>query len=139
MSQPQKRKTIALGVLKDSKNRILIIQRTNPERAQGGRTLTWAFPGGEVEGDVDPKMEVYKEFLEETGYKVKVGELISQRDYDKPFVHLLYYACESEGVHQGIVENMEEVDRLKWVEIPNLTKFFTTDIDPGVAVYLGLK
>lgn len=70
---------------------------------------------------------------------MKVGELISERDYEKPFVHLCYYECFQEGGSIGIVENTEEVERMKWVDIINLPKFFTTDIDKNVAKFLGLK
>lgn len=131
------RKNIALGILKDPKGRVLIIKRTNTEKAQEGQELTWAFPGGKVEYG-DAKAEVKKEFREETGYDVEVGEKISERNYEKPFVHLEYFTCTQLKPGGAIIENTEEVDRIKWVEPNQLENFFTTDIDPRVAEYLGI-
>ena len=138
MDDTTKRKHIALGILRDPKGRVLIIRRTNPEKAQGGQSLTWVFPGGEVENG-DAKDEVIKEFKEETGYQVEVDEKISERDYQKPFVHLEYYKCNLTKFSGAIVENTEEVDRIKWLEPGLLKKFFTTDMDPKVAQYLGVN
>lgn len=131
------RKNIALGVLKDPKGRVLIIKRAYPEIAQNKQQLTWAFPGGKVENG-GAKDEVKKEFKEETGYEVKVGDKISERDYEKPCVHLEYYMCTQVESSSSIIENTQEVDRIKWVDPAQLKKFFTTDMDPKVAEYLGI-
>ena len=137
MDDTNKRKRIALGILKDPKGRVLVIKRTNPEKAQNGQSLTWVFPGGEVDNG-DAKGEIIKEFKEETGYQVEVADKISERDYQRPFVHLEYFICNLTKFGGAIVENTEEVDRIKWLEPGLLKKFFTTDIDPKVMQYLGI-
>ena len=137
MDDTNKHKHIALGILKDPKGRVLIIKRTNSEDAQDGQKLTWVFPGGEVE-EGSPQEEIVKEFKEETGYQVEVTDKISERDYEKPFVHLEYYKCNLVKFAGAVVENTEEVDRIKWLEPNLIKKFFTTDMDPAVAGYLGI-
>jgi mutator protein MutT len=137
MDDTKTRKNIALGILRNSKGRVLIIKRTYSEVAQHNQELTWAFPGGKVENG-GAKAEVKKEFKEETGYEVEVGDKISERDYEKPHVHLEYYICTQIKPTSSIIENTEEVDRIKWVEPAHLENFFTTDVDPKVAEYLGI-
>jgi mutator protein MutT len=137
MDDARQRKNIVVGVLQNAAGRVLIIKRTTTEDAQGGQKLTWVFPGGHVENG-DPKAELVKEFKEETGYQVEILEQLSERDYTKPYVHLTYYRCALVSSTTTVIENTEEVDRIKWVEPGLLTKFFTTDLDPKVAQYLGI-
>lgn len=134
----QNRKRVLLGIVRDPKGRVLIIKRTTPENADRGQRLTWIFPGGETTEEADPQVELPKEILAKGGCVVEVVKKISERDYPKPFVHLEYYECKISRPASAVVESTHKVEQIKWLDPANLKKFFTTDIDPKVAQYLGV-
>ena len=130
---------VCLAVVKNKDNEVLIIKRIIEEDASGGRKLTWVFPGG-IADDHEEKSEVAElEALEETGYKVKAIRKISERDYSMPNVHLAYFECELVSEDRTELLDVEEVEQVRWVPVEYLMDFFTTDVDPVVAKFLGLK
>lgn len=58
---------VAVGVVRDAQNRVLIAQRANHQH-QGG---LWEFPGGKVESGEDVKQALSRELLEELGIHVE--------------------------------------------------------------------
>lgn len=135
-----KRTNLAIGVVLNDQGKVLIIKRVRPENAQGGQVLTWSFPGGpshEEEG-ATPEESVVKHIKDETGYKTEVVRKISERDYPQPFVHLNYFECKISQPTVKPINDIDEVEKLRWVEPGELKDFFTTDLDHKVAEFLGL-
>lgn len=60
----------AYAVVTDDDGRLLLARWTE------GRRVAWTMPGGGLEPGEDPEDAVRREVREETGYSVKVGELL---------------------------------------------------------------
>ncbi|MCA9392208.1 NUDIX hydrolase [candidate division WWE3 bacterium] len=125
---------IALGIIKNIKNEILIIERIKDANDKGEQMLLWAFPGGEVEEGESANEAVVREVHEETGYEVEAKSIISERDHPQFPVHIIYIACDV--VHKAAESfSSSEIKTVAWVDPEKLGDFFTTDLDPNVAEY----
>lgn len=60
----------AYAVVTDDEDRVLLARWTE------GRRMAWTMPGGGLEAGEDPGDAVRREVREETGYTVRVGELL---------------------------------------------------------------
>lgn len=60
------------------KNKVLVAHR-NPVGQMGER---WEFPGGKVEDGEDEATGIVREFQEEFGVKVRVGEHIADAEFE---------------------------------------------------------
>lgn len=60
----------AYAVVTDDDNRVLLARWTE------GRRTAWTMPGGGLDPGEDPEDAVRRELREETGYAVRVGELL---------------------------------------------------------------
>ena len=77
----------ALGVLKEQ-NRLLLVQLLSPISNE----LIWTPPGGGVKTGEPIKKALKREFLEETGLQISVGDLIHINELiEEPFHALEFY------------------------------------------------
>jgi 8-oxo-dGTP diphosphatase len=130
---------IALAIVKNDQDEVLIVKRKKPEKGLGGSELTWVFPGGVVEGTDTPEETCVQEALEETGHYVETLNLINKRKHPQYPVHLHYFECQltTDATTQLIDDH--EIEQIAWVKIHKLMDHFNSDLDKKVAKFLGLK
>lgn len=144
MSNPVEQKEtpknhISLAITTNSRGEVLIISRTSKEKGTDNTTLSWAFPGGKVEEGEDFNVTSQRELLEETGFTAEVDKLISEREHPQFPVIVHYYHCVlEENIPQQEISE-DEIEEVKWVNPQDLMNYFTTDLDPNVAEFLGLN
>jgi 8-oxo-dGTP diphosphatase len=132
-------KEIVIGIIKNSQNKVLIINRLWQEKSMDGSTsLTWVFPGGNIDEGETNEEALAREIRNETGFKVSVGKMISERMHPQFPVKIHYYVCDLVPSSMRPIVDVHEVESTKWVPVEELKDYFTTDIDPGVSKYLGL-
>ncbi|MFH1970948.1 MAG: NUDIX hydrolase [Patescibacteria group bacterium] len=128
---------IVLGIVKNSNNEVLIIQRTKDEKSTQ-LSLSWAFPGGEVESGEIKEQTVERELLEETGFQVTAISTISERKHPQFPVYVYYLECKLVSETPERKNRDDEVEKIKWVKPSQLSNFFTTNLDSKVASYLHI-
>ncbi len=105
----------------DGKN--ILIAHRNPTGQMGGR---WEFPGGKVEAGESEEDAVRREFNEEFGINVNVGEKIAETFFMHNNEQVALHAYEITVPHDGIEKKyvLSEHTEYKWVspaEIPTLS------------------
>jgi 8-oxo-dGTP diphosphatase len=86
----------------------------------GSEGFFWNVPGGEPERGETLKQAVEREFLEETGVKVKAGSFLCMNEYVAPPLHALEFYFSAKLVSGTAVlgtdpENVAVLDELKWL------------------------
>jgi len=133
-----KEKGIAVGIVKNPAGKVLIMDRVRKETGLDGSKLTWVFPGGKLDGSETFEEAVVREILLETGFKVKVNKLISERVHPLFDVPIKYFTCDLADFRTRPIQEIHEVSTIRWVDPSELRDYFTTDIDVNVAKYLGI-
>lgn len=109
---------VAVGVVFDDKQRILITQRAE-HISHGG---FWEFPGGKLEADELAEAALVREIKEEVGVDVLeyrfLGDL--NHDYGTRAVHLFVFAVNK---HQGEARRCELQSDLRWVAVEDLEQY----------------
>ncbi len=103
------------------KDKVLVAHR-NPVGQMGNR---WEFPGGKVEEGESDYVAVVREFMEEFGVKVRVGEKITQAEFEHNEKKVQLHAYRIYVPHKGLFfkYRLTEHTEYKWVtfdEIKNL-------------------
>ena len=127
---------IVLGIVKNSKKEVLIIQRSKNEKPKQ-LSLSWTFPGGEVESEETKKQAVERELLEETGYQVTAVSTISERQHPQFPVYIYYLKCKVVSETPKRKKQDDEVREVRWVLPSRLDDFFTTNLDSKVATAIS--
>jgi len=131
---------IALAIVINKAGKILLIKRAREEIGVDGSRLTWAYPGGKLEGDETPEDAAIRETLLETGYNIKITKKIDERDHPQiPEVHIHYLAAELANFKVKVIQDVHEVEKTRWVDPKEIYNYVTTDIAPGVQKYLGIE
>jgi 8-oxo-dGTP pyrophosphatase MutT (NUDIX family) len=140
---PEKEKKpefIVLGIVLNKRAEVLIVKRKQKETTLTGKELVWVFPGGRQEESETREERVMKEVLAETGYKVKPMQQIHLRVHPDVLKMMVYFLCELEKEEPiQEIEEKEEIEEVRWVKPEELKNYFTTDIDPEVKKFLGIK
>jgi 8-oxo-dGTP diphosphatase len=135
----KKVKNIAVAVVKNSDGKVLILKRRNEEKGVDGGQLSWVFPGGYIESFETPLEAAARETLVETGYTVTPVSKISERTHHVFGAHITYAECSLQNTERRDIVEKDEVADVAWVSPSELSKYFTSNIDLGVAKFLGLN
>lgn len=108
---------VAIGVIKDNRQRILIAQRP-PHVPQGG---LWEFPGGKLEVGETPQQALVRELYEELGIEVlELSLLMEFNDHygDQSLRFMVWWVDKFEGMPQGC-----EGQPIRWVTLAALADY----------------
>ena len=108
---------VAVGVIKDAQNKILIAKRAN-DAHQGG---LWEFPGGKVEPGESVLDALKREFKEEVNLDIHQAEPLMEikHDYgDKVVLLDIYVSNDFSGTAIGV-----EGQTVKWVSVDQLSEY----------------
>lgn len=129
--------SIACIAFKDKK---VLIAHRNPTGQMGNR---WEFPGGKVEEGEDEKTAIVREFEEEFGVKVTVGEKIAEATFKHNGIERALHAYTITVPHDGMTEKyvLTEHTEYAWAEVAEIPTLNFVDSDlliyPQVVKYLA--
>lgn len=109
---------VAVAVIVDTNNRILITQRPN-HTSHGG---FWEFPGGKLEDSETPLAALKREIFEEVGLTIIDAEFLTtiEETYNARQITLLVYYVTN---FHGIAVRCESQLDLRWVAFDELNNY----------------
>ena len=114
---------VGVAVIVMRENRIVLARR-----ARGVYRGDWCIPCGYVEYDEDVRQAAYREFLEETGLRVEIGEVYTvHSNFHDPASHSVGIWFLG-SVLEGTLRAADDVDEVAWVplgEVPDNLAFPT--------------
>ena len=118
----------------------VLIAHRNPTGQMGNR---WEFPGGKVEDGEDEREGLVREFEEEFGVTVRVGELIATAQFKHNGEVRDLHAYRIFVPHNGLSEKyvLTEHTEYRWAEMAEIPELHFVDSDmliyPQVVKYLA--
>ncbi len=118
----------------------VLIAHRNPVGQMGGR---WEFPGGKAEEGENDEQAIVREFNEEFGVTVDVGDKIAEASFKHNGEVVDLHAYVIKVPHDGISKKyvLTEHTEYKWVELAEIPALNFVDSDmllyPQVAKYLA--
>ncbi len=123
---------VTVGIIFDTKKRMILIGRRMNDPYN--KELSWTFPGGIPNYNVDLEKNVEQIIYKKTGVKVKnLGCVFSRIFAENRKILLMYYLCES---IDGEEQPSDDIVELKWVKPEELENYFTTSFDPRLKEYI---
>ncbi len=113
------------GVIFDEKNHVLVLKHTY-------RKVEWSLPGGYLKANEHPKVGLAREIMEETGFAVRIIQIIRTQTDHKGRLDMCYYGVFESGKFKA----NEEVIEFKFVDPANLPPLIT---DQYKQIAEGLK
>ena len=117
---------VAVGVLVEKDGQVLLVRRVNVP-GQG----KWTLPAGFIDAGEDPRAAAARECLEETGLRIRVGELIDvlhAREHPRGASIFIIYRGEITG---GKIQAKDDVDAVRFYppdDLPPLAFATTVEI-----------
>jgi 8-oxo-dGTP pyrophosphatase MutT (NUDIX family) len=102
----------------------------------------WSFPAGESEPGESPADTIVREVKEETGLRIRAGEVIHERIHPKTGRHLVYVAgvpaTKGPGSRDVHVGDEDELTDVRWLYLGEATDLMP-GMDPVVAQTLTMR
>ena len=98
----------AMALIQDDQGRILVVEHTYR------REVPWGLPGGWLKHAESPEAGLAREVLEETGYRVRVVNLLAADFWGADQFDLLYRA----SIESGTYQSSDETGKHAWCD-PN--------------------
>ena len=76
MNHPRELLSIAIGIIRNTKNEVLLSKRT-----KGSLMGYWEFPGGKIEPNETPEEALFREFQEELGVEIGRSKKMEPVEY----------------------------------------------------------
>ena len=111
--------SIAIGIIRNTKNEVLLGKRMKGKNLKG----YWEFPGGKIELNETPEEALFREFQEELGVEIGMSEKMETigYQYDDFDVLLIPFKIIDYLGHPSGLEGQEliwcPIDQLKEIEI----------------------
>jgi 8-oxo-dGTP diphosphatase len=97
--------------------KVLLVRR----RVKEG-SLSWQFPGGEVEAGELAGQAAVREVREETGLIVAESKILGERTHPNTGRTMIYVACHAVDGEATVVDD-DELDALAWVNRASLAEY----------------
>lgn len=110
------RPSIASAVI-THEGKVLLVRR----RVKEG-SLSWQFPGGEIEHGETPGQAAVREVQEETGLTVSDAKVLGERVHPNTGRMMFYVACAVVEGEARVVDD-DELDSLAWAGSAELTEY----------------
>jgi 8-oxo-dGTP diphosphatase len=112
---------------------VLLVRR----RVKEG-SLSWQFPGGEVETGESPGQAAVREVNEETGLTVNESKILGERIHPNTGRMMVYVACNVIEGEASVVDD-EELDSVAWADRASLTTYVPYGFYGPVEEYLNAE
>ncbi len=125
---PDKRQcVVVMGIVRKG-DKILLTQRY--EKEVEGAHMKWELPGGKLEFGETPEETVIREIKEETGYNIRVIDMIpltkmSVWDYPDHKKHVLLLCFNCEIISGDINKKDKKINDIKWFNINDIDSMDT--------------
>ncbi len=97
----------------------------------------WTFIAGEQEPGERPEDTAIREVKEETGLRIRAGEVIGERVHPKSGRHMIYMAAAPTHGTDFIVGDEEELAEVRWVSLAEAGQLMGGMIYEPVREYLA--
>lgn len=111
------------AVVRDAEGRLLLVRRGVPP-ARG----RWALPAGYVDADEDPREAAAREVLEETGLRVRCGEVVDVYPGGGGASFFLAFAAELVGGTLAAADDVLDAGFFALDDLPELAFASTLDV-----------
>ncbi|MEU5262427.1 NUDIX hydrolase [Amycolatopsis sp. NPDC021455] len=128
-AESDKKKSIASAITVHE-GRVLLVRR----RVKEG-SLSWQFPGGEIEEGESANEAAVRETREETGLEVKDVSVLGERVHPNTGRTMIYVACQVIGGTATVVDD-DELAEFAWSDRRKLTEYVPYPFYGPVQVYL---
>ncbi|MGV2828392.1 8-oxo-dGTP diphosphatase MutT [Myxosarcina sp. GI1(2024)] len=110
-------KLIGVGVIRNSRGKILIARRRN----RGEMAGLWEFPGGKIESGETVEQCIQREIEEELAIKVKVNHRLLTVEHTYKTFKITLYVHDCQYIH-GEPQPLES-EEIVWAEIVDLNQY----------------
>ncbi|MFB9688415.1 NUDIX hydrolase [Amycolatopsis plumensis] len=128
--EADKKKSIASAITVHD-GRVLLVRR----RVKEG-SLSWQFPGGEIEEGESANEAAVRETREETGLEVKDVSVLGERVHPNTGRTMIYVACQVVGGTAAVVDD-DELAEFAWSDGKALTDYVPYPFYGPVQEYLN--
>lgn len=133
---PKAPRKVVLALIEHERNFVLIRRRLTIFG------LSWAFPGGVIEGEETEEEAVVRETKEEVGLDISVVKKLHERKHPNTLVNIVYFHClpKEPGQELGVGAGQEnEIEKIEWVPAQEVLERFTSDVDPVIREFVLSK
>ena len=130
---PKAPRKVVLALIEHEGNFVLIRRRRTLFK------LSWAFPGGVIEGEETEEEAIVRETKEEVGLDIGVIRKLHERKHPNTLVNVVYFHCLPKEPGQELkvgAGQEDEIERIEWVPAQEVLERFTSDVDPIVCEFV---
>jgi ADP-ribose pyrophosphatase YjhB (NUDIX family) len=108
----------AMAIIQDDHGRVLVLEHTYR------REIPWGLPGGWLKHAESPEAGLAREVMEETGFRVRVEQLLAADFWGSGQLDLLYRCT----IESGTYKQSDETARHQWLEPSQLPELLPNQI-----------